>query len=42
MSWYDSSMVIGVQDFQVDSKAELKLDYMGDIWEYYNESKIVW
>ena len=29
------------QDFQVDSKTEIKLDYRGDIREYFNESKIV-
>ena len=29
------------QDFQVDTKAEIKWDYRGDIREYFNESKIV-
>ena len=38
---YDSSKVRGGQDFQVDSKAKIKWDYMGDIREYFNESKIV-
>ena len=41
MGWYDSSRVRGGQNFQVDSKAEIKLDYRGDIREYFNESKIV-
>ena len=41
MGWYDSSRVRGSQNFQVDSKAEIKLDYRGDIREYLNESKIV-
>ena len=41
MGWYDSSRVRGGQDFQVDSKAEIKLDYKGDIRQYFNESKIV-
>ena len=40
MGWYDSSRVEGGQNFQVDSKAEIKLDYRGDIREYLNESKI--
>ena len=31
----------GSENFQVDSKAEIKLDYKGDIREYFNESKIV-
>ena len=31
MGWLDSSRVRGGQDFQVDSKAEIKLDYRGDI-----------
>ncbi len=35
MGWYDSSMVRGGQDFQVDSE-----DYR-DYREYFNESKIV-
>ena len=29
------------QNFQVDFKAEIKLDYRGDIREYINESKFV-
>ena len=29
------------QDFEVDTKAEIKWDYRGDIREYFNESKIV-
>ena len=37
MGWYDSSRVRGGQNFQVDSKAEIKLD----IREYFNVSKIV-
>ena len=41
MGWYDSSRVRGGQNFQVDSKAEIELDYRGDIREYFNESKIV-
>ena len=41
MGWYDSSRVSGGQNFQVDSKAEIKVDYRGDIREYFNESKIV-
>ena len=41
MGWYDSSRVRGGQNFQVDSKAEIKWDYKGDIREYFNESKIV-
>ena len=41
MGWYDSSRVRGGQNFQVDSKAEIKLDYRGDIKEYFNESEIV-
>ena len=41
MGWYDSSRVRGGQNFQVDSKTEIKLDYRGDIREYFNESKIV-
>ena len=28
------------QDLQVDAKAEIKWDYMGDIREYLNESKM--
>ena len=28
------------QNFQVDFKAEIKLDYRGDIREYINESKL--
>ena len=40
MGWYDTR-VRGGQNFQVDSKAEIKLDYRGDIREYFNESKIV-
>ena len=39
MGWYDSSMVRGGQDFQVDS--EDYRDYRGDYREYFNESKIV-
>ena len=41
MGWYDSSRVRGGQNFQVDSKTEIKLDYRGYIREYFNESKIV-
>ena len=41
MGWYDSSRVWGGQDFQVDTKAEIKWDYRGDIREYFNESYIV-
>ena len=41
MVWYDSSRARGGQNFQVDTKAEIKLDYTGDIREYFNESKIV-
>ena len=41
MGWFDSSRVRGGQNFKVDSKAEIKLDYMGDIREYFIESKIV-
>ena len=41
MGWYDLSRVRGGQDCQVDAKAEIKLDYRGDIREYFNESKIV-
>ena len=41
MGWYDLSMAGGGQTFQVDSKAEIKLDYRGDIREYFIESKIV-
>ena len=43
MGGYDSSRVRGSQNFQVDSKAEIKLDYKYkcDIREYFNESKIV-
>ena len=33
MGWYDSSRVRGGQDFQVDSKAEIKWDYRGYIRE---------
>ena len=40
MGWYDSSKVRGDQNFQVDSKAEIKVDYRGDIREYFNESEI--
>ena len=40
MGWYDSSRVWGGQDFQVDTKAKIKLDSRGDIREYFNESKI--
>ena len=29
MGWYDSSKVRGDQNFQVDSKAEIKVDYRG-------------
>ena len=39
MGWYDSSRVIGGQDFQVDAKAKIKWDYRGDIRDYFNESK---
>jgi len=41
MGWYDLSRVWGGQDFQVDSKAEVKWDYRGDNREYLSESKIV-
>ena len=45
IGWYDSRRVLGGQDFQVDSKAEIKWDHRGDhrgdIREYFNESKIV-
>ena len=41
MGWYDSSRVLGGQDFQMDAKAEIKWDYRGDIREYFNVSKIV-
>ena len=41
MGWYDSSRVRGGQNFQVDSKAEIKLDYRRDIRENFSESKIV-
>ena len=41
MGWYDSSMVRGGQNFQVDYKAEIKLDYKWDIREYFKESKDV-
>ena len=41
MGWYDSSRVRGGKNLQVDSQAEIKLDYMGDIREYFIESKIV-
>ena len=41
MGWYVSSLVRESQNFQVDSQAEIKLDYRGDIREYFNESKIV-
>ena len=41
MGWYYSSRVRGGQNSQVDSKAEINLDYRGDIREYFNESKIV-
>ena len=41
MGWYDSSRVREGQNFQVNSKAKIKLDYREDIREYFNESKIV-
>ena len=41
MGWYDSIRVRVGQSFPVDSKAEIKLDYRGDIRKYFNESKIV-
>ena len=41
MGWYDSSRVRGGENFKVDAKAEIKLDYRGDIREYFNKSKIV-
>ena len=41
MGWYYSIRVRGGQNFQVDSKAEIKLDLREDIREYFNESKIV-
>ena len=41
VGWYDSSRVRVGQDFQVDTKAEIKQDYRGDIRDYFNESKIV-
>ena len=40
LGWVGSTQV-GGQDFQVYAKAEIKLDYRGDIREYFNESKIV-
>ena len=41
MDWYDSSRVLGGQDFQVDAKAMIKWDYLGDIREFFNQSKII-
>ena len=41
MGWYDLSRVKGGQDFQVDFKAEIKLDYRGDLRKYFNKSKVV-
>ena len=44
MGWYDSSLAFKEsrgQDFQVDTKAEIKWDYRGDIREYFSESKFV-
>ena len=41
IGWYDSSRVLGGQDFQVDTEEEIKWDYRGDIKEYFNESYIV-
>ena len=41
MGWYDSSRFRGGQDFQVDFKAEIKLDYRGDLRKYFNKSKVV-
>ena len=38
MGLYESSRVKGGQNFQVDSKAEIKLYYRRDIREYFNES----
>ena len=35
---YDSSRVGGGYSFQVESKAEIKLEYRGDIKEYYSLS----
>ena len=37
MGRYGLSRVWGGQDIQVDSKAEIKLDYRGDIREYFND-----
>ena len=39
MGWYDSSRVRRGQNFQVDSKAEIKWDHRADIREYFNESE---
>ena len=41
MGWYDSSRVRGGQNFQVDSKEEIKWDFREGIREYFCESKIV-
>ena len=41
MGCHDLRRVRGGQNFQADSKAEIKLDYREDIMEYFNESKIV-
>ena len=41
MGWYDSSRVREGQNFQVDPKAEIKLDFREDIREYFNESKVI-
>ena len=41
MGCHDLSRVRGGQNFQADSKAEIKMDYRGDIREYINGSKIV-
>ena len=40
MGWYDSSRVRGGQDFQVDSKAEIKWDHRGGFMEYFKDSKV--
>ena len=40
--WYDSSRARGGQNFQVDSKVENKVDYNGDIREYFHESDRLW
>ena len=39
MGWYNSRRVRGGQNFQVDSKAEIKWDYRGNIGMFFNKSK---